>query len=42
MANIKQQIKRNRQNEKIRLRNAAFKSAVKTAICTSAEPVSPS
>lgn len=32
MANIKQQIKRNRQNEKIRLRNAAFKSAVKTAI----------
>jgi len=32
MANIKQQIKRNRQNEKIRLRNASFKSAVKTTI----------
>lgn len=32
MANIKQQIKRNRQNEKIRLRNASFKSTVRTNI----------
>lgn len=32
MANIKQQIKRNRQNEKSRLRNASFKSAVRTSI----------
>jgi len=32
MANIKQQIKRNRQNEKRRLANAAYKSSVKTAI----------
>ena len=32
MANIKSQIKRNRQNEKRRLRNKAVKSDVKTAI----------
>ena len=32
MANIKSQIKRNRQNEKRRMRNKAVKSALKTAI----------
>ena len=32
MANIKQQIKRNKTNEKSRLRNAAFKSSVRTAV----------
>lgn len=32
MANIKQQIKRNKTNEKKRLQNASFKSSVKTAI----------
>ena len=32
MANIKSQIKRNRQNEKRRLRNKAVKSSLKTAI----------
>jgi small subunit ribosomal protein S20 len=32
VANIKSQIKRNRQNEKSRLRNKAVKSALKTAI----------
>jgi small subunit ribosomal protein S20 len=32
VANIKSQIKRNRQNEKHRLRNKAVKSALKTAI----------
>ncbi|RAY12049.1 30S ribosomal protein S20 [Actinomadura craniellae] len=32
MANIKSQIKRNRQNEKARLRNKAVKSELKTAI----------
>lgn len=32
MANIKQQIKRNKTNEKRRLHNASFKSSVKTAI----------
>ncbi|VEU80678.1 30S ribosomal protein S20 [Haploplasma axanthum] len=32
MANIKQQIKRNKTNEKNRLKNASFKSSVKTAI----------
>ena len=32
MANIKQQIKRNKTNEKRRLKNASFKSSVKTAI----------
>ena len=32
MANIKQQIKRNKTNEKSRMRNASFKSSVKTAI----------
>ena len=31
MANIKQQIKRNKTNEKRRLQNASFKSSVKTA-----------
>lgn len=32
MANIKQQIKRNKQNESARLRNASFTSATKTSI----------
>ena len=32
MANIKSQIKRNKQNEKARLRNKAVKSELKTAI----------
>ena len=32
MANIKQQIKRNKTNEKRRLQNASFKSSVKTAL----------
>ena len=32
MANIKSQIKRNRQNEKARLRNKSVKSALKTVI----------
>lgn len=32
MANIKSQIKRNKQNEKARLRNKAVKSSLKTAI----------
>ena len=32
MANIKSQIKRNRTNEKARLRNKAAKSAIRTAI----------
>ncbi|WP_327044728.1 30S ribosomal protein S20 [Microbispora sp. NBC_01189] len=32
MANIKSQIKRNRQNEKHRLRNKAVKSSLKTAV----------
>ncbi len=32
MANIKSQIKRNRQNEKRRVRNKSVKSALKTAI----------
>ncbi|MCK5732162.1 MAG: 30S ribosomal protein S20 [Tenericutes bacterium] len=32
MANNNQQIKRNRQNEKRRVANAAFKSSLKTAI----------
>ncbi|RZS89747.1 SSU ribosomal protein S20P [Motilibacter rhizosphaerae] len=32
MANIKSQIKRNRQNEAARLRNKAVKSSLKTAI----------
>lgn len=32
MANIKQQIKRNRTNEKKRLQNASFKSSMKTAM----------
>ena len=32
MANIKSQIKRNRTNEKARLRNKAAKSAIRTAV----------
>ena len=32
MANIKSQIKRNRQNEKLRLRNKAVKSEIKTRV----------
>jgi small subunit ribosomal protein S20 len=32
VANIKQQIKRNKTNEKRRLQNASFKSSVKTAV----------
>ena len=32
VANIKQQIKRNKTNEKRRLNNASFKSSVKTAV----------
>ncbi|RJL26482.1 30S ribosomal protein S20 [Bailinhaonella thermotolerans] len=32
MANIKSQIKRNRQNEKRRLRNKAVKSSLKTSV----------
>ena len=32
MANIKSQIKRNRQNEKARLRNKAVKSSLKTSV----------
>ena len=32
MANIKSQIKRNRQNEKRRLRNKSVRSAVRTAV----------
>jgi small subunit ribosomal protein S20 len=32
VANIKSQIKRNRQNEKARLRNKAVKSSLKTAV----------
>ena len=32
MANIKSQIKRNRQNEKARLRNKAVKSELKTSV----------
>jgi len=32
VANIKQQIKRNKTNEKRRLHNASFKSSVKTAV----------
>ena len=35
MANIKSQIKRNRQNEKRRLRNKAARSEIKTRIKTS-------
>ena len=34
MANIKSQIKRNRQNERLRLRNKASKAEVKTRIKT--------
>ncbi|WP_424213822.1 30S ribosomal protein S20 [Streptomyces sp. BI20] len=39
MANIKSQIKRNKTNEKARLRNKAVKSALKTAIRKSREAV---
>ena len=34
MANIKSQIKRNRQNERLRLRNKAAKSEIKTRVKT--------
>jgi small subunit ribosomal protein S20 len=40
VANIKSQIKRNRQNEKARLRNKAVKSSLKTAIRKFNEAVS--
>ena len=40
MANIKSQIKRNRQNEKARMRNKAVKSSLKTAIRKFNEAVS--
>ncbi|MEW2081228.1 30S ribosomal protein S20 [Streptomyces sp. NPDC005283] len=39
MANIKSQIKRNKTNEKARLRNKAVKSSVKTAIRKAREAV---
>ncbi|MGW1198980.1 30S ribosomal protein S20 [Streptomyces sp. NPDC002536] len=39
MANIKSQIKRNKTNEKARLRNKAVKSSVKTAIRAAREAV---
>ncbi|WP_431044512.1 30S ribosomal protein S20 [Streptomyces sp. P1-3] len=39
MANIKSQIKRNKTNEKARLRNKAVKSSVKTAIRKTREAV---
>ncbi|GAA0590630.1 30S ribosomal protein S20 [Streptomyces crystallinus] len=39
MANIKSQIKRNKTNEKARLRNKAVKSEVKTAIRKAREAV---
>ena len=32
MANIKSQIKRNRQNEKLRLRNKSVRSEIKTRV----------
>ncbi len=40
MANIKSQIKRNRQNEKARLRNKSVKSALRTAVRKVREAVS--
>ena len=40
MANIKSQIKRNRQNEKRRMRNKSVKSSLKTAIRKYNEAVS--
>ncbi|MDH2391263.1 MULTISPECIES: 30S ribosomal protein S20 [Streptomyces] len=39
MANIKSQIKRNKTNEKARLRNKAVKSSVKTAIRQAREAI---
>ncbi|MEY2634351.1 MAG: hypothetical protein RIS75_291 [Actinomycetota bacterium] len=39
MANIKSQIKRNKQNETARLRNKAVKSAVKTAVRKAREAI---
>ncbi|MFC5720181.1 30S ribosomal protein S20 [Streptomyces gamaensis] len=39
MANIKSQIKRNKTNEKARLRNKAVKSSVKTAIRSAREAI---
>ncbi|WP_058044490.1 30S ribosomal protein S20 [Streptomyces roseifaciens] len=39
MANIKSQIKRNKTNEKARLRNKAVKSAVKTAVRAAREAI---
>ncbi|TVL91883.1 30S ribosomal protein S20 [Streptomyces sp. SAJ15] len=39
MANIKSQIKRNKTNEKARLRNKSIKSSVKTAIRKAREAV---
>lgn len=39
MANIKSQIKRNKTNEKARLRNKAVKSSVKTAVRAAREAV---
>ncbi|MFF1921572.1 30S ribosomal protein S20 [Streptomyces sp. NPDC058221] len=39
MANIKSQIKRNKTNEKARLRNKAVKSSIKTAIRKAREAV---
>ncbi len=40
MANIKSQIKRNKQNETARLRNKSVKSALKTALRKAREAVS--
>ncbi|MFI9718329.1 30S ribosomal protein S20 [Streptomyces sp. NPDC052396] len=39
MANIKSQMKRNKTNEKARLRNKAVKSSVKTAIRSAREAI---
>ncbi|WP_267245079.1 30S ribosomal protein S20 [Streptomyces sp. PR69] len=39
MANIKSQIKRNKTNEKARLRNKAVKSSVKTAVRQAREAI---
>ncbi len=40
MANIKSQIKRNRQNEKNRVRNCTFRGAARTAITAAREALS--
>lgn len=40
MANIKSQIKRNKTNEKARLRNKAVKSSVKTVVRAAREAIS--